>query len=253
MTLQKDVVSIPLLKGINTKTDPQQEQVGSLIKLRDVKFTKIGSIEKRSGYESLGKDISFLTKLSTDYRLNLIDPLAVRASGDSPVVITKNLICKYTKADKKIYATTTYAPLHFQELPRPNDNDLHVNAQTIIFGDFCYLAYGRVTQGGMIIAYIQVSDISTPTPTILVEPLTLALNMTGTAFPNSVDGGSTFGAFSHTNAVCYNVRLAVHRGRLIVTVTDSSGNLFFKTCDPYDITQVVNRQMSAISLSLIHI
>ena len=49
MALQKDSISIPLLKGINTKVDPLQEQVGSLVVLKNAKFTTLGSIGKRGG------------------------------------------------------------------------------------------------------------------------------------------------------------------------------------------------------------
>ena len=62
MAIQKDTVSIPLLKGINTKVDPNQEQVGQLTVLKNAKFTKIGSIAKRNGFGVLTKEFTTISR-----------------------------------------------------------------------------------------------------------------------------------------------------------------------------------------------
>ena len=53
MALEKQVVSIPLTKGVDTKSDKKQRIPGSLILLQNARFTAPGKILKRPGYVKL--------------------------------------------------------------------------------------------------------------------------------------------------------------------------------------------------------
>tara|TARA_Y100000004_G_scaffold180152_1_gene224470 strand:- start:4296 stop:8246 length:3951 start_codon:yes stop_codon:yes gene_type:complete len=246
MAIQKDTVSIPLLKGINTKVDPNQEQVGQLTVLKNAKFTKIGSIAKRNGFGVLTKEFTTISTASVDNELlsNLIDPLAVRGSGDDPVIITKQQVGSYRKADKKTYEYGAYTPYNYTTFPMTNDDYLQVNSQSVVFGDLVISLHTK-TISGSLLTYVNLYDISNPSPAPILTNMPLRLNMTGTAYPNSSDGGSTYGAFSLTNAQSANGRLLVHRNKVYIFVTDSSGNLFYKVCDPYDYRTIINEAMTA--------
>ena len=248
MAIQKDTVSVPLLKGINTKVDANQEQVGQLTVLKNAKFTKIGSIAKRNGFGVLTREFTTISTASVNNELlsSLVDPLSIRGSGDDPVIITKQQVGSYRKADNKTYEYGAYTPYNYTTFPMTNDDYLQVNSQSVVFGDIV-IALHTKTISGSLLTYVNLYDISNPSPAVILTNMPLRLNMTGTAFPNSVDGGSTYGAFSHTNAQSANGRLLVHENKVYIFVTDSTGNLFYKRCDPYDYRTVINEAMTADS------
>jgi len=245
MSLTKDSVSIPLLKGINTRVDPLQEQVGSLTVLKNAKFTKLGNISKRKGYNVVADQGTILSTYppENEIKIRLADPLAVKGVGGLPVVITKSATFRYTKANKNLYRTGSYFPMNYTSFPLPADDFLQVNSQSVVYGDLAFHLHTKITQGDLVV-YVSIYDISKGTPAVLKDQSALVLNMTGASFPNSVDGGDTYSAFSHTDAQTANGKIITFRDRLYIFVTDSSGNLFYKNCDPYDVGQVVRTSMA---------
>ena len=245
MALQRDTISIPLLKGINTKVDPLQEQVGSLVVLKNAKFTKLGNIGKRKGFDIIADQGTVLSDYSLDeqIRIRTTDPLAIRGAGETPHLITKNQIYKYTRANNTLYKLSNYFPMNFTKFALPTDDFLQVNSQSVVYGKLAFHLHTKITSGDLV-TYIAIYDISKKTPEVILDQSHLTLNMSGTAFPNSVDGGSTFGAFSHVGAQTANGRLLIHRASLYIFVTDLSGNLFYKHCDPYDFAQISSTAMA---------
>jgi hypothetical protein len=57
MALQKQVVSIPIVKGVDSKTDNKQEEVGSIDVLENIVFTTVNETNKRPGYTGLAQDV----------------------------------------------------------------------------------------------------------------------------------------------------------------------------------------------------
>jgi len=55
--LQKQKVSMPLIEGIETKTDPFQRQIGSVDNLENVIFDSPGRLKKRTGYDKLNTSL----------------------------------------------------------------------------------------------------------------------------------------------------------------------------------------------------
>lgn len=53
MALEKQVVSLTLAKGMDTKTDSKQQVPGSLVLLENGRFSEPGKIKKRPGYDAL--------------------------------------------------------------------------------------------------------------------------------------------------------------------------------------------------------
>ncbi len=64
MALQKQPISINFIKGLDTKSDPYQLQVGSFLTLVNSVFTKAGRLTKRNGFSNI-------TKLPTDQQTTL--------------------------------------------------------------------------------------------------------------------------------------------------------------------------------------
>ena len=55
--LQKSLVPVAMSGGLETKTDPAQLQMGSLLTLQNGLFTNPGRIIKRTGSQAFGKNI----------------------------------------------------------------------------------------------------------------------------------------------------------------------------------------------------
>src|SRR6185503_15610551 len=51
--LQKQALNINFAKGLDTKTDPKQVQLGNFLALSNSVFTKGGLLQKRNGYAQL--------------------------------------------------------------------------------------------------------------------------------------------------------------------------------------------------------
>lgn len=57
MPLQKQVVSIPLASGVDTKTDSKQQPIGSLTLLENAVYTTVNETNKRPGYNGLAQTV----------------------------------------------------------------------------------------------------------------------------------------------------------------------------------------------------
>jgi hypothetical protein len=57
MALQKQVLSVPFAKALDTKTDPKQVVIGKFLTLENGVFTSPGRIKKRNGYMQLNDEI----------------------------------------------------------------------------------------------------------------------------------------------------------------------------------------------------
>ena len=57
MPLQNQFVEMPLIKGLDTKTDPKQVPLGKLLEAENVVFNRPGRIEKRKGFSQLSKNV----------------------------------------------------------------------------------------------------------------------------------------------------------------------------------------------------
>lgn len=64
MALDRQVITLPLAQGLDTKTDPKQVEAGKLLELENGVFTTLKAIRKRDGNVALGKTISTASGLS---------------------------------------------------------------------------------------------------------------------------------------------------------------------------------------------
>ncbi len=58
MSVQRQVITMPLAQGVDTKTDPKQVVAGKLLELENGVFTTTKSIQKRPGHVALGKRVT---------------------------------------------------------------------------------------------------------------------------------------------------------------------------------------------------
>lgn len=58
MPLERQVITMPLAQGVDTKTDDKQVVAGKLLELENGVFTRLKSIQKRNGYKALGRAVS---------------------------------------------------------------------------------------------------------------------------------------------------------------------------------------------------
>lgn len=65
MSLQKQVIDIPLGGGLQTKVDPKLVQPGQSVVLENAEFDAIGSISKRNGYTALDRNIKHVSPIDT--------------------------------------------------------------------------------------------------------------------------------------------------------------------------------------------
>ena len=57
MALQAQTLELPLIQGVDTKTDSKQLKVGKLLLAENCSFRNPGKIKKRDGFQSVSQDI----------------------------------------------------------------------------------------------------------------------------------------------------------------------------------------------------
>ena len=91
MALTKKSVELPLVGGLDTKTDPKQLKLGKLLEAQNVSFRKPGKIMKRDGFQSLGTTI-------IDTTANISDGQAIMTYKDELLTFDKNNVYSYISA-----------------------------------------------------------------------------------------------------------------------------------------------------------
>jgi len=93
MALKKIPVAIPFLKGVQTKVDDKQTQLGNVKLVENATFETTGKYKKRTGYDQVNKDI--LNEIS------IYDPQRITSFNDELCVINPNNFYSYSEAIQK--------------------------------------------------------------------------------------------------------------------------------------------------------
>lgn len=72
MPLQKQAIEMNFGKGVDTKTDPNQVQLGNMLTLENAVFLKGGLLTKRNGFQALPKLPDTTSRYATSHNGNLI-------------------------------------------------------------------------------------------------------------------------------------------------------------------------------------
>ena len=92
MALQKQVVSVPFAKALDTKTDPKQVIIGKFLTLENGIFTSPGRIKKRNGYMALNK---------------IIEGTSTQISSGSGLANFKNEVLLFTGTEAYSFSEST--------------------------------------------------------------------------------------------------------------------------------------------------
>lgn len=79
MPLQSQTLELPLVQGVDTKTDSKQVKVGKLLAAENCTFRKVGKIQKRDGFQSVGQEI--------------IDTPSIISDGQALMTFKNELLC----------------------------------------------------------------------------------------------------------------------------------------------------------------
>lgn len=143
MALQKQPVSINFQRGLDTKSDPYQVNVGNFLSLNNSVFTTTGRLTKRNGFENITNLPNSLQSTLTTLNDNLI------ATGSN--------LYAFSKDTNQWLNQGTVQPVQVHTLPliRVSTSQTSPDSATAPNGLVC-LAY--IDSG---LAYYQVSDSST--------------------------------------------------------------------------------------------
>lgn len=100
MALQKQKLSIPLSKGLNTKSDPRALQAPELAVCRDAEFDEIDGIQTRKPYVGMPTDI--------DGGGTIADPRKIVAMGNELILFTKDKLYSWSDANQVWVLKDTY-------------------------------------------------------------------------------------------------------------------------------------------------
>lgn len=162
MALQPQSIEIPLLQGVDTKTDSKQLKVGKLLSAENCVFRKVGKVEKRDGFQSVSQNI-------IDTPNQITDGQALMNFKEELLAFDKNNIYSYVEATDNWKDKGDFQSVYLTSQPISNgvaldfssDNAYHPNGlQAFIFAR---------TIANTTTLYYQIND--TATKQIIVGPI----------------------------------------------------------------------------------
>lgn len=154
MALQRQTIELPLIKGLDQKTDPKQTPIGKLQFAQNVVFNKPGRVEKRNGFTGLSKDI-------IDTNTTITDGQAVMNYKGELIAFDKQNAYSYVQGtdkwkDKGDFVSTT---LGSTPITNPLAQDSRQDSARHSSG-IEIVVYTRL-QAGALKAYYTISDTNT--------------------------------------------------------------------------------------------
>ena len=113
MALTKKSIELPLIGGLDTKTDSKQVKLGKLLSAQNVSFKKPGKIMKRDGFQSLGQTIADTGALLTDGQ-------AVMKYNEELLAFDKNNIYSYVSSTNEWKDKGNFQSIYLTSSPITN-------------------------------------------------------------------------------------------------------------------------------------
>ncbi len=138
MALQRQIFSIPVSGGLDTKTDDKQVLPGKALTLENVRFQKTGKLQKRYGLVAM-------TTASTDNLFTTSTLKAVCSDDEYIAVKTSSGIYGYSKTENRWTKQVNYSgsfSIKTEYLLRNYENQFGVDQDTSIDGN--YTVYGSI-------------------------------------------------------------------------------------------------------------
>ena len=135
MALQRQQLELPIIKGVDTKTDSKQLKVGKLLSAENVTFRKPGKIQKREGFQSVSNNI--IGSANT-----IIDGQAIMNFKEELLAFDKNNIYSYVQGTNNWKDKGDFQSTYLTSQPISNgtardyssDNAVHPSGlQTYVF------------------------------------------------------------------------------------------------------------------------
>ena len=209
--LQKQNINVNFAKGVNTKPDPKQLQLGEFLALQNTVFNKEGLLQKRNGFQTLGGILANPNYLAT-------------LNGNLTAV--SEAISAYNTATETWVDKGAFQSVGVKTLPliRNNSNQTQSDVAVAANGLVCTV-YTEVTGGTTVFKYAIASSVTGQnivSPTLIPVPAGTASGMPkvwllGTWFVMVIPNTVTATDFLQYVAINYN------------NIFDSNGNVVFTT------------------------
>ena len=144
MTLERDIVAIPFVGGIDTKTDAKSVLPTKLVDLQNGEFTEVGTMKKRPGYTEL---------------CQVTGAKAVGSRRDELLVATKQKLYSYNDIRNEAVIVGNYTCVTNEQTPINNANITQKAPDMATVGGATVVAYEN---GGKVYYSVYVGDQLAP-------------------------------------------------------------------------------------------
>jgi len=165
MALNKKSVELPLIGGLDTKTDDKQIKVGKLLSAQNIVYKKPGKIEKRDGFQDLGKTI-------IDNGQQITDGQALMTYKDELLAFDKEDVYSHIESTNNWKDKGNFQSLFLQNSPVTNgtERDFWQDCAYHPNGLECYV-WVRQPAAGSTTAQLFYQVHDTETKQIIVGPI----------------------------------------------------------------------------------
>ena len=203
MAFMKQAVAINFQKGLDTKTDPYQVQLGNFLRLENMIFTTGDRFTKRNGYGKLTALPEFashittfngnLTAIGTNLQAYIagtqswinkgqlqpieVNTLSIIRNNSNQVqvdavVSSTNLVCAVYTQDSNYYYVVADSVTGQNVLPPafiPTSGVLTTAPRVFLLGNFFVLVFGSVISSVNHLPYVAINNVNPVAPTSAVD------------------------------------------------------------------------------------
>ena len=138
MALGKQNVPISLSKGLNTKQDPKQETEGQFTEIQNVRYAKIGEVQKRFGHDEY---VDRWQYLATDSYYDIENIKGITSIEDQVCLLSTNFFFTSFEPNKTVINRGLYRPINITSQKIAQDDFDHYNTQSCSLGDLSYIIF----------------------------------------------------------------------------------------------------------------
>ena len=165
MALQRQQIELPLIQGIDTKTDPKQVKLGKLLYAQNATFRRLGRIDKREGFQSVSQNV-------IDGGGNITDGQAVMNFKNELLCFDKNNIYSYIEGTNNWKDKGDFESTYLTSKPISNGTARDFSSDNAVHpsGVEAYVFVREVA--GIFTTYYQINDRATGQIIIGPVPIT---------------------------------------------------------------------------------
>lgn len=172
MALGKQNVPISISKGLNTKQDPKQETEGQFTEIQNVRYAKIGEVQKRFGHEEYVDRWQYLSG-NTYYSIENVK--GVTSVENQVCFLSTNFFYTSFEPNKTVINQGLYRPINVTTQKIDQEDFDNYNVSSCSFRDMSYTIY-TLKYGPNYYTYLQVQDQAKKVPLIKTGRLLIGTN-----------------------------------------------------------------------------